>query len=115
MPDLSYLLSSSSSPLQLPRPPPVLFSRRITRSSFRHARRRSAHICFYFTRQSPPLRPNPVSYPARDTLDILFATHLNAWHTTWDKKGIHERAIRRTAETQIYFFNIVNITVPGNT
>lgn len=47
-------------------------------------------------------------------LSIPFAAHLNAWRTTWDKKGIHGRATRRTPETQIYFFNTVNITVPGD-
>lgn len=62
-----------------------------------------------------PPSPNPVRHSVHDTVDPVFVAHLNAWRTTWDKKGIHRRATRRTPETQIYFFNTVNITVPGNT
>lgn len=71
-------------------------------------------IRFYSTRRSAPSTTHPRSPFLFAILSILFAAHLNAWRTTWDKKGIHGRATRRTPETQIYFFNTVNITVPGD-
>lgn len=111
-PNPSYLLSSSSSSLQprdavTPSVSTVLLSVTLVVLVL-------PGIRFYSTRRSAPSTTHPRSPFLFAILSILFAAHLNAWRTTWDKKGIHGRATRRTPETQIYFFNTVNITVPGD-
>lgn len=76
---------------------------------------RSPYPSHLFLFHSQRLTPSASQLPCSvlfAILSILFAAHLYAWRTTWDKKGIHGRATRRTPETQIYFFNIVNITMP---
>lgn len=108
-PDPSYLLSSSPSSLQ-PRGAPFFHP---YRSFFFPSR--SPYPSHLFLFHSPRLTPSASQLPFSvlfTILSILFAAHLNAWRTTWDKKGIHGRATRRTPETQIYFFNTVNITMP---
>lgn len=110
LPDPSYLLSSSSSSLQ-PRSA-VLLSVLLVLLSVTLV----VSLAFVFIPLAPActLRVSTPVSVLFAILSILFAAHLNAWRTTWDKKGIHGRATRRTPETQIYSFNTVNITVPRN-